>query len=124
VFVAAAGSNQTAKASSTKLYFNPNTGQLSATDFNSLSDITFKENIVPLENALNKVSEMRGVSYNFIDTKQKAIGVIAQEIEQILPEVVNLTAAGHKTVSYGNIVGILIEAIKELKAEVDKLKNK
>ena len=67
---------------------------------------------------------MRGVSYNFIDTKQKAIGVIAQEIEQILPEVVNLTAAGHKTVSYGNIVGILIEAIKELKAEVDKLKNK
>ncbi len=123
VFVAAAGSNQTAEVSTTKLYYRPSTGQLSATDFNTLSDIAYKEDIQPIQNALNKILDMRGVSYKMKDTKRKSLGVIAQEIENILPETVSKNTNGSKTVSYNNIIAVLIEAIKELKEEIDRLKK-
>jgi len=109
--------------SDTKLYYNPSTGQLSATNFNSLSDINKKKNIITIENALDSVMEMRGVSFIWKDTEEKSIGVIAQEIENILPEVVATNEHGEKSVSYGNIVGILIQAIKEMKKEIDELKK-
>ena len=64
---------------------------------------------------------MRGV---YFDRKgEKSVGVIAQEMEQILPEVVS-NSEEYKTVAYGNIVGVLIEAIKELKQEIEELKQK
>ena len=66
---------------------------------------------------------LRGVSFTWKDTQERAIGVIAQEIEQIIPEVVSTSDTGEKSVSYGNIVGLLIQAIKELKKEVDGLKE-
>ena len=68
---------------------------------------------------------MRGVSYTRtdFDTERTHIGVIAQEIEQILPEVISENENGIKSVSYGNIVGILIEAIKELKKQLDEVKS-
>jgi hypothetical protein len=109
--------------SSTKLYYVPSTGQLSATNFNSLSDQKKKNNIITLENALDSVLNMRGVSFTWIDNDQKSIGVIAQEIEKIIPEVVSTNENGEKSVSYGNLVGLLIEAIKELKSEIDDLKK-
>ncbi len=123
VFVAANGSIQLAEVSTTKLYFRPSTGQLSATDFNTLSDIAYKENIEPISNALNKILDMRGVSYRMKDSKKQSLGVIAQEIQNILPEVVSENDNGSKTVSYNNIIAVLIEAIKELKEEVDRLKK-
>ena len=84
-----------------------------------------KENINTISDPLSKVTKLRGVSFVRKDTKQKGIGVIAQEIEKILPEVVENTTIGeYKSVAYGNIVGVLIEAIKELKTEVDDLKTK
>ena len=89
------------------------------------SDVSLKENINTISDPLSKVTKLRGVSFVRKDTKQKGIGVIAQEIEKILPEVVENTTIGeYKSVAYGNIVGVLIEAIKELKTEVDDLKTK
>jgi hypothetical protein len=89
------------------------------------SDARLKENIVTIDSALDKVSQMRGVYYNRIndETKTRNVGVIAQEIEAILPEVVHNTD-DTKSVAYGNIVGVLIEAIKELNEEVKTLKSK
>lgn len=109
--------------SSTKLYYVPSTGQISATNFNSLSDVNKKNNIITLENALESVMNLRGVSFTWKDSHEKAIGVIAQEIEQVVPEVVSTNEHGEKSVSYGNIVGLLIQAIKELKKEINDLKD-
>jgi collagen type VII alpha len=113
----------TTGTSSTNLNFNPSTGTLSSIIFNSLSDETKKKNITSITGALDLVEQMNGVRYQWIDNDLDGIGVIAQEIEKILPEVV-VESNGIKSVSYGNIVGVLIEAIKELKQEVDELKKK
>ena len=89
------------------------------------SDIRFKTEINTLENALSTVKNLRGVSYHSIDSNRKNIGVIAQEVEKILPEVVitDNTENQYKSVAYGNIVGILIEAIKDLSYKVDNLEK-
>jgi hypothetical protein len=109
--------------SSSKLQFNPSTGTLSATIFTSLSDQTQKTNIRPVKNAMSLVSQMNGVYYDWIEGSNKSsVGVIAQEIEKVLPEVVNDNSNGLKSVSYGNIVGVLIEAIKEQQTEINSLK--
>ena len=105
--------------SSTKLYFNPSSGRLTATDFNSLSDIRVKSNVHTIDSALTKVLALRGTYFDIHGNR--SIGVIAQEIEQVLPEVV--AQGDYKTVSYGNIVAVLIEAIKELNTEVEELKS-
>lgn len=117
---ATTGDITAASVSSTKLYFNPSTGILSATEFNSLSDARVKSNVTTIDNALDKVSAMRGVYFDI--NNKHSVGVIAQEIEQVLPEVVDTQE--FKTVSYGNIVGVLIEAIKELKQKVEFLEAK
>ena len=116
---ATAGEINNVTISSSKLYFNPSTGRVTATDFNSLSDIRVKSNVHTVDNALSKVLAIRGTYFDIQGTR--SIGVIAQEIETVLPEVV--TEGDYKTVSYGNIVGLLIEAIKELNSEVEALKK-
>jgi len=95
------------------------TGTLTATEVTATSDERLKSDIQTIDNALDKVMNMRGVSY----TKQaeKGVGVIAQEIEKVLPEVV--TDGEYKSVAYGNIVGVLIEAIKEQQKQIDELKK-
>ncbi len=97
----------------------------SSGNITSASDARLKENVVTIDSALNKVEQMRGVYFNKIDdeTKTRNVGVIAQEMEEVLPEVVHTREDGMKSVAYANIVGVLIEAIKELKAEIDSLKN-
>ena len=102
------------------------TGALTATgDVTAFSDITLKEDIEVIPNALDKVSQIRGVTFTRkdLDDKSRKSGVIAQEVEKVLPEVVSTTEDGTKTVAYGNLVGLLIESIKELKAEVEELKK-
>ena len=90
------------------------------------SDIKLKENIEVIPNALDKVKQIRGVTFTRNDQEDKDLrhaGVIAQEVEKVLPEVVGYDENKDiKTVSYGNMVGLLIEAVKELKQEVDDLK--
>jgi cytoskeletal protein CcmA (bactofilin family) len=92
----------------------------SSGDVTAFSDMRIKHDIETIEGALAKVSDMRGVYFKRNDG-EPGTGVIAQEIENILPEVVK--DGEYKSVAYGNMVGILIEAIKELKAEVEKLKE-
>ena len=87
-------------------------------DITAFSDISLKESINTINDALSKVKKIRGVSYIRKDTKQKCIGVIAQEIEKVLPEVVKTTE--YKSVAYGNIVGLLIESIKEQQKQIDE----
>jgi hypothetical protein len=111
------------KISSTKLTFNPSTGRLSATDLNSLSDIRLKENVAGLSNALDIVEKLNPVKFTWKDTKINAYGVIAQEIQLILPELVEEdTHTGLKSVSYTQLVPILLKAIQELKQQVNSLK--
>jgi len=87
------------------------------------SDARVKTNVTQIENALDIVHRLRGVQYDRIDTGDHEIGVIAQEIEQVLPEVVQSSANG-KSVAYGNIVSVLIEAIKDLSSRVATLEQK
>jgi hypothetical protein len=96
-----------------------------ATVFTSLSDRTQKTDIRPIENALDLVNKMKGVKYKWKDNhNQPSIGVIAQDIEKVLPEVVTTNKNGLKSVSYGNIVGVLIEAIKEQQVRIEELERK
>jgi hypothetical protein len=88
-------------------------------DVTAFSDARLKTSIRNIDNALNMVGDMRGVY--FIKDGEAGTGVIAQEVEKILPEVVH--DGEYKSVAYGNMVGVLIEAIKELKKEVETLKE-
>ena len=100
------------------------TGEIRASDnITAYSDVRYKENIFRIENALSSVKEMRGVFYNPIGQSTSRVGVIAQEMEKVLPEVVctDTTENANKSVAYGNITAILIEAVKELSAKVDAL---
>ena len=107
------------------------TGSITATGtVTANSDIKLKTNIETISDALNKALSLRGVTYDRIDSGEHQIGVIAQEVEKIIPEVV-IDNNGTKSVAYGNIVAVLIEAIKEqqvqineLRSEIDILKNK
>jgi len=101
-------------------------GDIRATsDVIAFSDRRVKENIVTVDNALDKVTQLRGVTYTRkdIDDKSTKIGVIAQEVLEVLPEVVSIDDEDKHSVAYGNMAGVFIEAIKELKAEVDSLKK-
>lgn len=95
-------------------------------DITAYSDARIKKNINTIEKALDKVLQLRGVSYQRTDMESDKIhiGVIAQEIEKILPEVVSKNDKGHLSVAYGNIVGVLIEAIKEQQLQIEELKAK
>jgi hypothetical protein len=95
-------------------------------DVTAFSDIRLKENIETIPDALNKVCQMRGVTFDRIDADgERQMGVIAQEVEKVAPEVVREDKSEDKikSVAYGNMVGLLIESIKELKAEIEELKK-
>lgn len=87
------------------------------------SDRRIKKDIVNIPNALEKVCKLNGVTYTRTDTGERGTGVIAQEVLAVLPEAVFGSEEELYSVAYGNIVGILIESIKELKKEIDILKG-
>ena len=101
-------------------------GSFTATgNVTAFSDERLKENVETIEGALDKVSQMRGVTYNYkseLNDGQRGTGVIAQEMQQVMPEVVQ--EGEYLSVAYGNLVGVLIEAVKELKEELAKCKCK
>jgi hypothetical protein len=96
----------------------------------SSSDIRFKQNVAEIKDPLQKISKIRGVSFDWIEmeefhgNKGHDVGVIAHEIEEILPEIVTTRESGYKAVKYEKIVPLLIEAVKELKAEVNELRSR
>jgi len=118
------GTNRVGINDDTPSYALDVSGTIRATgDVIAYSDIRVKENITTIENALDKVKKLRGVEYNKIDNPEKSIGVIAQEIEEVIPEVVREDNEGMKSVAYGNITAVLIEAIKEQQKQIDELKS-
>ena len=95
-------------------------------DVTAFSDVILKDDINTIDNALDRVQGMRGVFFNRKDiTGSRQTGVIAQEVEPFLPEVVRETKDEKKikSVAYGNMVGVLIEAIKELNAKIEELQH-
>jgi hypothetical protein len=97
------------------------TGVVTAPNFVSSSDARLKSDVGTIVDALALVSALRGVRFTMDGSRQ--IGVIAQEVETVLPEVVRVGEAGQLSVAYGNITGLLIEAVKELAARVAALEE-
>ena len=99
-------------------------GNFTATgNVTAYSDIRLKTDLTKIEGALGKVCAINGYTYTRKDTGVRQTGVVAQEVQKVLPEAV-IDNGEHLAVAYGNMVGLLIEAIKELKTEVDQLKGK
>ena len=123
-----AGTNLTGGGSSGSVTLNvtasPTFTTVTATTFNTTSDRNTKTDIEPISGALGKVQQLGGYSFTFKDSGQKSSGVIAQEVQAVLPELVQEGGEGHLTVQYGNMVGLLIEAIKEQQAQIDALTAK
>jgi hypothetical protein len=112
-------------ASSNRLVMDMSGNLTMAGNITAYSDIRLKENIEVIPDALNKVLYLRGVTFtrnDHEDKEKRHAGVIAQEVEKVLPEVVTEDNQGIKNVAYGNMVGLLIEAIKEQQKQIDELK--
>ena len=123
--------------SSDKFYVTAGGWACAYAGFWTYSDINFKENISTIPNALNKVTQLRGVNFNYkqevlnnpddtltvlpTEPPVTQIGFIAQEVENIVPEVVKTLHDGTKAVAYQNVVALLVEAIKELNLKVEEL---
>ncbi len=100
------------------------TGGFTATgDITAYSDESLKTNIQTIDNALNRVEAVRGVTFERLEDGSVSTGVVAQELHAVLPEAVKTDENGLHHVAYGNITGLLIEAVKELSAEVKELKK-
>jgi len=120
---ASSGSISAVNVASSKLTFNPSTGQLTATDLNSSSDARLKKDVLTVTSALDKVDALRGVTFTWKDSNVKAIGLIAQEVKEVLPEIVSTDDDGYMGIRYTNVIGVLVEAIKELKADFEAYKK-
>jgi Chaperone of endosialidase len=102
------------------------TGQVIMPNGYSTSDERIKSNIKTIENALEKTLLLRGVEYNNfkIEPDKKCLGLIAQEVELIIPEVVSVNEVDNiKCISYTSLVGVLIEAIKQQQQQINELKS-
>ena len=95
------------------------TGIITATDFNSASDIKLKENIQRIDNPIDKIIKIDGVRFDWKSDNKPSMGVIAQNIEEVLPELVN--GEDSKTVNYNGIIGLLIECVKTQQEQIDNL---
>ncbi len=109
------------------------TAEGNITAYGSASDIRLKENIETIPNALDKIKSLTGVTFNYKKDGSRSTGVIAQEVQKVLPEVIYETSevgrseeqdSSFLAVRYGQMMGLAIEAIKDLSNEIDELKNK
>ena len=103
---------------------NPSTGTLTSVNFNTVSDISLKENIITIQSPVSIVEKLSGVEFNWKDNGKKASGFIAQEVEQFLPHLVTKTTEGIKTVNYQGIIAYLVETVKQLNDRIKKLENR
>ena len=108
-----------------KLYVNGDvlvTGIITATDFNSASDIKLKENIQNIDNPIDKIIKINGVRFDWKIDNKPSMGVIAQNIEKVLPELVS--GEDSKTVNYNGIIGLLIECVKNQQGQIEDLNRR
>jgi hypothetical protein len=95
-----------------------------AVHFDNVSDISLKDNISPLTNAKETINQLNPVSFNWKSSGEKSYGLIAQEVEQILPSIVHSKSDGTKTVNYIEIIAFLIAAVKDLQQQIDDINSK
>ena len=105
------------------------TGQISLTksarayvEF-KMSDKNVKQHIYTIQNPLDKIKKISGVEFQWKESKQYSAGVIAQEIEQVLPVAVSQNEAGYKTVKYNCLIGLLIEGMKQQQTQFQQLQS-
>ncbi len=98
-------------------------GIVTATDFNSTSDINLKGNIHQIKDPLERIVKINGVGFKWKETQESSMGVIAQDVEEVFPELVK-SSDGRKTVNYNGLVGALIEAVKEQNILIKELTEK
>ena len=109
--------------SSTKLTFNPSSGLLTSTDYNSSSDKRLKKSIKQIDGALAKVNKLKGVSFEWKESGTQALGLIAQDVEKVIPELVTTDDNGFKGIRYNNVIAVLVEAIKEQQDQIKDLQD-
>jgi len=107
-----------AYVSDTKLFFQPSTGTLNATTFNSLSDASVKTNINEISNGLDVINAISGVEFDWKDNGDHSAGVVAQELEKVLPHLVATSDSGMKSVNYAGLTAYLLSAIRELSSRI------
>ena len=122
------GTATSIRSASTKLTFQPSTGkltctELSATTITETSSIVYKENISPIENALESITKLAGVLYDRKDGSSKnEAGLIAEEVEKVIPNIVSYKEGKAEGIQYTKLSVYLIEAIKEIKEEINNLR--
>lgn len=120
----------TTTATASKVAARDASGDLYANDFQATSDARLKTDIVAIQNALDTIEKINGVKFKWNelatnpDKDKIQVGVIAQEVEAVVPEIVNTNDDGYKSVSYDKLVPLLIQAVKELSEKVKKLEGK
>ncbi len=97
-------------------------GTVRATEYFHGSDAAIKENVLPLESSLEKVLSLRGVSFSWKDGARKSMGLVAQEVEDVFPEIV-LGEEGEKSIQYTALIAPLIEGMREQQAEIEGLRE-
>ena len=97
------------------------TGTCAATDFNTTSDITLKENVSIIDGALDMINNLNGINWNWKSDGRKSMGVSAQDVEAVAPELVS--TGEHKAVNYNGLIGILIEAVKDQSQQIEVLRT-
>lgn len=102
---------------------NFSAGVVTVTDINSTSDRQLKDNITPINDPMQILNQLEGVGFTWKDTNEKSYGIIAQELEKVLPELVHESEDGYKIVSYIPLIAFLIQAIKMQQIQIDELKN-
>ena len=124
IFAVTATGNQPPKTDASALTYDASTGTLAATNVNSTSDVNLKTDIHNVEDAVTLINQIRGVKFKWRESDAPSVGVIAQEVEEILPELVSTRSDnGDKSVNYNGLVGVLIEAVKELSSRVEHLES-
>ena len=96
---------------------------VTAVNINTPSDVALKDNIIRITNSLDILEKITGLTFNWKSDGVKSYGVSAQEIEKVLPEIVNTRNDGFKGVNYLNLIAFLIEAVKDLKKDINEIKN-
>jgi hypothetical protein len=122
---ATSGGVTSLKVSSTKMTFNPSTGLLTVTSLTESSSAALKENINPITNALDYIMQLTGVTYDRRDgSKKNEAGLIAEDVDKVLPNLVTYDEKGAPSgINYTKFTAYLIESIKTLKEEIDRLKG-
>ena len=105
-------------------YINSNFEIHTSGTFTQSSDKRLKTDIKKIENALEKIISLNGITYNINNDENRKTGLIAQEVNEVLPEAISTDTNGYYTIAYGNLAGLIIEAIKELKTEIDLIKTR